>query len=160
MKSERRLPLIVSIALAFVVFGAGCGKPPAALISRALAATNVVFQTHFQEPIALSEPAGETVRQIVKRFGDPSCVEARKDILPAFTASFVLGDVWFGWLGNLLCLKDPNVQRYYVVQDDTLGKMSKAYFKALGPPPMDEHELSSEEWRHVIAVLETANEAK
>ena len=89
----------------------------------------------------------------MKHFDDPARVEVRKDILPAYSGFFILGDVQFGWVGSLLCLKDPEAQRYYVVQDSALGKMSEVLTKAWGPPPA--HDLSREQWQEVVAALES-----
>jgi hypothetical protein len=140
------------IGALLVLLEVGCTKPPPALIASALASTNVVFQAHSQEPITLTRRGGDTLRSIVNRFDNSSHVKVMKDILPAFSGRFVLGNVRFGWVGSLLCLKDPDAERYYVVQDSILGKMSEVYLGALGPPPV--HELSNEQWQEVIAVLE------
>jgi hypothetical protein len=147
-----RLIVYIFTAALLVLLDAGCRRPSTALIATALASTNVVFQAHSQEPITVAGRGRDTLRKIVKRFDDSSHVEVRKDVLPAFSGRFVLGGVWFGWVGSLLCLKDPGAQRYYVIQDSIFGKMSEVYFKALGPPPV--HELSKEQWKEVIAVLE------
>jgi hypothetical protein len=144
--------LCAGIAVILVMLGCGGRKSPTALIARALSSTNVVFQTDRQEPITLSVRRAEMVTRAVRIFEDPSRVEIRKEILPAYTGRFVFGDVSFGWVGSLLCLKGSDGQEYFVVQDAALGKMSELYFKKLGPPPT--HELSGDEWQEVLAELE------
>ncbi|MCP5522857.1 MAG: hypothetical protein H7A46_15065 [Verrucomicrobiales bacterium] len=129
----------------------GCGKPPAATITRALASTNVVFQTYDGMVFPLAQSAVDRVKQIVKQFQDPSRVEIRKRILPAYSGSFRLGDVRFGWVDALLCLRDPKANRYYVVSDEALAPMSEALMNAWGPPPA--REVSRQQWEEILAEM-------
>ena len=150
--------ICTSIAFLLVILVVGCRKAPTALIVRALASTNVVFQAYDNDRFTLSERDGDTVKHMVKQFQDPSRVEVRKEILPAYSGSFILGDVWFGWVGSLLCLKDPNAERYYVIQDAALAPMAEALMKAWGPPPA--HAVSKEQWHEILAAINTRGGAE
>jgi len=140
------------LAVFLAICSNGCRKPPADVLARAQASTNVTFQTYSGESIVLPEASATRVKQMVKCFSDPSRVELRNEILPAFSGHLVLQDVSFGWIGSLLCLKDPGAERWYVIEEAALGRMTEAYFKAKGPPPMGE--LSRAQWGRVLATLE------
>src|SRR5207247_2159188 len=148
-----RHPVCTSLAVVLVVLTFGCNrKPPGALVAKALASTNVLFQAYQQEPITLSERGGETIKRVVKLFEDASHVEVRgEDNGPAPTGWFLLGDAHFFWIGSLLFLKDPHSQRYYVVQHPALGRMAHLYFEIEGQ--MRPAELSREQWLGVVAEL-------
>ncbi len=150
----------ISLAGVFVILALGCRKPPAALVARALASTNVVFQAYHQEPITLSERGGETIRRIVKQFENASRVEVRTDktLFPAPEGWFLLGNVHFFFLGSLLCLPDKEKGIYYAVQDPVLGKMAQLHLKIEGQTrPGD---LSRAQWLEVVAALENGNDAE
>src|ERR1043166_9611251 len=77
-------PILCAMGVILAMLSYGCRRPPAAVLARALASTNVVFQTYAGESVVLSEAGSGTVKKIVPRFSDSSRVEARKEILPAF----------------------------------------------------------------------------
>jgi hypothetical protein len=152
--------VFMSLAVVLVILAFGCRKPPAALVARALASTNVVCQPYHQEPITLSKRGDETIKRIVKLFEDASRVEVRTDktLLPAPEGWFLLGDVHFFFIGSLLCLQDKEKGIYYVVQDPVLGKMAELHLRIEGR--IRPGDLSREQWQEVVAALENGNDAE
>jgi hypothetical protein len=150
----RRAILIYSGAVS-ILLGAGCKAPLGDVISQALSSTNVTFQPHFQEPIALSPPQSQTIRSIVARFHQRSQVRINGDT-PVPDGVFILGDVRFRWFANVLYIYDEKTKRYYVVKDPILEKMMKAFFKAQGTkPPLQDP--SRAQWLEILSVLEKTN---
>jgi hypothetical protein len=148
------MKLIVSIcALGLLLLGDGCSRPPHHVVERALGATNVVFRPPVGQPLTLSAGQRETLIRITRRFADSSQVRIEREGLAAYSGRFQFEDVWFGWIGSTLRLKDRATEKYYVIEDSTLARMTQAYFAALGPLPV--RTLSDEDWRKILAVLES-----
>jgi len=138
-------------AILFILICEGCDNHASEVISHALASTNVLFQPNLQEPITLSASQAETVKRIVKRFNGPG-VGVVKDILQHESGRFIMGKEHFGWLGRSLYFYDPKKEKYYFVEDDTLGNMADHYFKVQGQPPLKSP--SQEQWKEILSTLE------
>jgi hypothetical protein len=116
----RRAILIYSGAVS-ILLGAGCKAPLGDVISQALSSTNVTFQPHFQEPIALSPPQSQTIRSIVARFHQRSQVRINGDT-PVPDGVFILGDVRFRWLANVLYIYDEKQNDIMLLRTPSLKK--------------------------------------
>jgi hypothetical protein len=152
--SIRRISLSFGLAISLLFISGGCTKAPVSLITGALSSTNVVFKPNLQPAITLSDSQAQTIKSIIERFKEPLQVRSENDILPYESGAFILGNVHFGWLGTTLYIRDSRTERYYVVEDPALTRLSGAFFEAQGQSPPLRYP-SQEEWQKILTLLDT-----
>jgi len=98
----------------------------------------------------LSTAQATTVKQLVRKFTDPSRVMIKKDI-PGFEyAGFVMGGEYFSWYGSYVYFRDHR-KRIHIIRDPIITKMEQSYVNSLGLPPFKP--LPPEVWRKILSEL-------
>jgi hypothetical protein len=142
----------VVTALAAILMAAsnGCQKDADQKLEEAMKASQVSFQPNRGETIVLSQPQGDAVKRIAQLFGNRSDVRVEREMLGFKYGDFIMGDQRFSWQGKMLYFRREN-GKWHVVEAAILGKLTDAYMKAQGTPPLQAPSL--DQWKEILALL-------
>jgi hypothetical protein len=127
----------------------GCSSGDKIEVQEALLAEDVLFRPNHGDAVRLDAVQSAKVKTIVEGFGDQSRVEVWGGGMGFKYGDFMLGNRAFSWQGGFLYVEKD--KKWYVVRDKALNKMTEAYMKLRGQPPL--RDLTGSEWMEVLSCL-------
>jgi hypothetical protein len=142
--------VVTVVAAILMAISNGCQNEADQKLDQAMKASQVSFQPNRGDPIVLSLPQGDAVKRIAQLFGNRSAVRVEREMLGFKYGDFIMGEQRFSWQGEMLYFRHEN-GKWLVVESPILGKLTDAYMKAHGTPPLQAPSL--DQWKEILALL-------
>jgi hypothetical protein len=142
--------VVTAVAAILMAVSNGCRNEADQKVEQAMKSNQVAFQSNRGDPIVLSKAQGDEVKRLVQLFGNHSDVRVEREMLGFKYGEFILGEQRFSWQGEMLYFRDEN-GRWHIVESPILGKLTDAYMKAHGTPPLQAPSL--DQWKEILALL-------
>lgn len=142
--------VVTAVAAILMAVSNGCRHEADQKLEQAMKASQVSFQPNRGDSIVLSQSQADTVKRLVQLFGNRSAVRVEREMLGFKYGDFVLGERRFSWQGKMLYFRDEN-GKWHIVESPILGKLTDAYMKAHGTPPLQVP--SFDQWKEILALL-------